>query len=529
MKKTDWIFSNIRELNDCAKETARLMKKGPLSVPMVWLNILYFRLRYHIPLIDYVRYRFWENTRIKLLNHYTRADNIRLVETINDQDKIQVLRDKMILLRRLGDRLGRDFTDIRESSEEAFFSFLKQHKKVIVKPRFGACGIGIRVLDRPYSEEEAMVLRQELIKGDCTLAEEFIRQHPDINRINNQAVDVLKIHTLKIGTDIQIVLVPMFQIGKKNATYSHSGFMLPVDMQTGSLIFQDPTPDELRDLIPKDYRSGKPLPFFRESLRLAEDLGKIVPELSFICWDIAIGEHGPVPVEGNGASGAFNEYQSHIYATTGLGAKTRYTKILQYSQARKSLGNDGLREIEDFLFYETEPKRPFDILWVLGSSRCGDRIRSAAIIAGENPDLQIVLSGGNICLEQFDPDENVLRTESEYMREFLIRSGIPEKRIRIENQSTHTAENLDFFLKLLERENVCPRPVGKICIGVVTAGFHMRRVFNRIHAHPEHERYDWVSSPVYSERTSKENWYKNIEGFEIILAEYDRLRSNHYE
>jgi hypothetical protein len=46
---------------------------------------------------------------------------------------------------------------------------------------------------------------------------------------------------------------------------------------------------------------GTKLPFIKESVELVKNMAKVVPELSYIGWDVAITPSGPVIVEGNGA------------------------------------------------------------------------------------------------------------------------------------------------------------------------------------------------------------------------------------
>ena len=69
------------------------------------------------------------------------------------------------------------------------------------------------------------------------------------------------------------------------------------------------------------------------------------------------------------------------------------------------------------------------------------RLDAALAFAGQNPDLPIVVTGGQ--------GQGELRTEASAMKEYLINKGVPADRILLEDKSTSTRENFLFAQRVL--------------------------------------------------------------------------------
>jgi len=122
-----------------------------------------------------------------------------------------------------------------------------------------------------------------------------------------------------------------------------------------------------------------------------------------------------------------------------------------------------------YAFFHFPPKDAETTLVVLGCKINGNnptvmlrqRLDSAYRALEKNPSLNCVVSGGQ------GPDEQF--SESHIMREYLIGKGIAPERIREENRSTNTRENLIFSRQVIA-ENGWPET-----ITIVTSGYHQCR------------------------------------------------------
>lgn len=112
-----------------------------------------------------------------------------------------------------------------------------------------------------------------------------------------------------------------------------------------------------------------------------------------------------------------------------------------------------------------------DYVVVLGAGLFGDRLSpvlhnrmiTALEYAKKYPDVTIVVSGGQ------GPDEWI--SEAEAMKRFLIKNGISEGRIIVEDSSTSTIENLTLTKTVLKQDDQQRRPK----IVIVTSEYHMFR------------------------------------------------------
>lgn len=90
------------------------------------------------------------------------------------------------------------------------------------------------------------------------------------------------------------------------------------------------------------------------------------------------------------------------------------------------------------------------------------RLDRAAAYLKENPDVKVIVSGGQ------GSDEVI--SEAQGMGEYLMQAGIAKERILLEDRSTNTYQNLIFSGELLDRS--------KDRVVLVTSNFHMFRALH---------------------------------------------------
>ena len=116
-----------------------------------------------------------------------------------------------------------------------------------------------------------------------------------------------------------------------------------------------------------------------------------------------------------------------------------------------------------------KPKNSQTTVVVLGCQINGEtpsrmlkrRLDAAYDYLSENSDVKVIVSGGQ------GSDE--VTSEADVMRKYLLKRGIEDSRIYMENKSTSTEENLRFSKEIIDKEGLC----GEITI--VTDGFHQLR------------------------------------------------------
>ncbi len=117
------------------------------------------------------------------------------------------------------------------------------------------------------------------------------------------------------------------------------------------------------------------------------------------------------------------------------------------------------------------PEEPVDYVVVLGakirdigpSASLWDRIHGAYDYLAAHPDVTAVLSGGQ------GADEPI--PEAQAMYDELVKLGIDENRLWMEDQATSTWENLNFSLDLIEaKTGVRPET-----LGIISSEYHLFR------------------------------------------------------
>lgn len=142
------------------------------------------------------------------------------------------------------------------------------------------------------------------------------------------------------------------------------------------------------------------------------------------------------------------------------------------------------------------PKRDLsksDYAIVLGAGLRGEtisltlknRLDSAIEYTKSNKEVMIVVSGGQ------GPGESI--TEAEAMKRYLLKNGIGEDKIIMENKSTSTSENLIFSKEKIE--NHSGKTIGELNIKIITTDFHALR------SNMLAKKYDYKSVSLYTSGT----------------------------
>jgi len=176
------------------------------------------------------------------------------------------------------------------------------------------------------------------------LLEEYIVQHDEVSKIYPYSVNTIRIHTMNDGENVQIFLKPKMRLGAK-------GSVVDANSEKGSYRMRlnwDGTVEMAIRLDKWSYaRQAKKhldtgvafedvrIPYLDEVIDLVKEAATYFPELPYIGWDVAITPSGPVIVEGNYISGAFNTYQVINYLCHGVGIKKELEEMFAFCKAEK--------------------------------------------------------------------------------------------------------------------------------------------------------------------------------------------------
>lgn len=482
-------------------------------------------------------YNYKKIDKIKRKNLFYIKDNVNFIDTINDSKSIYLLRDKSILLKRMSNNIGRNFIYTPDSDYVSLLSFINCVKKFVIKPNAQGGGRGIEVatvqgdnivIRRNADEKRGRIddFAKQWINEDVVL-EEHISQHNVLNVIYPLSVNSIRIHTVNINSNVEIVLENMIRFGSNNGNIDFDNALSLLVDQQGRIgeyaiqILDDVSQTKIFTVHPdtgvrfKDYQ----IPCWEEAKKLVIDAAKIMPEVCYIGWDVAITDNGPVIIEGNGAPASYSGIQLNQLKFGEPTVKHDMSALLKLSTYRKSLTCKKIETINKKLFIKTDEKQweQCSYVIVLGSYNCKYRVERACQLFSSKS-VKYIVCGKNQSF--YSGEGNAPLSESEFMQQYLLECGVPTENILVENNSINTLQNIGNALAILSANYNS----GKV--GIITGGFHMRRVHEIVKkcAVSKKIKDNIIYIPAYGDHTRPDNWHKSFKGTDIILNELKNSR-----
>ena len=179
---------------------------------------------------------------------------------------------------------------------------------------------------------------------------------------------------------------------------------------------------------------------------------------------------------------------------------------------------NNIEDITKFIFIKDEPETA-DIIFIPGSSNWV-LAETAAGLYKEGKADKIMPSGmyfykiGRFLNERVTDEryKGDFRTEAEFLSSVLVKNGVPDKDILVEEKATNTYENAIFSKDLLKENNLTVKKA-IIC----PQAFHARRAFMTYsHLFPDTEFY---VVPTDTQGITADSWYKTERGIQVVLGE----------
>lgn len=312
------IHLDYKNMFKIAKKISKKTKKNRLLIVFDMINC---GLKYQAGYYDYQEFEFYNLTKEERLTYLTRGKNDAIVKKYNDKSSWYKFDDKIIFNEIFKKYLGRDYIDLRSCTKKELEEFLKNKDDVIYKPIAGDGGHGIEKV--PVKEAINLI-------GNNGLLEEVVVQHKELGKLYNNSVNTLRIFTLLVDNKPNVIQT-ILKIGNGGIIDNFSsGGMYTFLNEKG--IVSVPAIDQADNIykthpITKEKIVGFKVPMYDKALKLVREASKLVPEIAYIGWDVAITEKGPVIIEGNCYPGVFQIKPSFLEKKVGILPK--YEDILK--------------------------------------------------------------------------------------------------------------------------------------------------------------------------------------------------------
>ena len=316
---------DYKNMFNIAKSISKKIHKPMIAV---LFDIINCGFSYQAGYYDYQEFEFYNLNKYERKTYLTRGKNNEIVRRFNNKSSFHKFENKVEFNNIFNSFLKRDWMYLDNNNVADFINFIKSHNSVIVKPIDSEGGKGIEKFSFE-NDEAANALYYHLIEHKQLLIEDCIKQHKSMSSLYNKSVNTLRMFTFyKNGTPYFLQAILKIGNGGVVDNFSSGGMYTYLDDNGVAFVEAIDRNDNVyyEHPISKAKIVGFKVPMFEEAIELVKNCAKIVPEVSYVGWDVAITDNGPVIIEGNCFPGVYQVKPSLSNIKEGLIPK--YNKVM---------------------------------------------------------------------------------------------------------------------------------------------------------------------------------------------------------
>ncbi|WP_441000594.1 sugar-transfer associated ATP-grasp domain-containing protein [Fodinibius sp. SL11] len=281
-------------------------KKGKTKRSII-RDIIFSVFKYNISILEYFQFRFYELSNEERLSWAGTGFMYEYQLVMNPPQKRNILDDKTLFYKYYGDffvHTVADLADLKEDPKKTERLLNNISGKLVFKQSDGKCGAQVVIKNSTYFDRSAMITYME--KGNYGLVEEFIIQHPDINRLSPSAVNTVRIIT-QINDDEEVDILGCrlrISVNSSVDNMAAGNMAAAIDEDTGLVtgpgVYSDITKEDQHfHPVTNVEIPGFQIPYWDEALAMVKQAATLHPQNRSIGWDVVITEKGPGLIEGN--------------------------------------------------------------------------------------------------------------------------------------------------------------------------------------------------------------------------------------
>lgn len=289
---------------------------------------------------DYVDYDFAILTSAERATYMTTALSNRLSIAFDDPGYRHLFHDKIAFNRTFDAHLHREWMVVADGGAAALRAFAERHGTIVAKQPLGRAGLGVHRYHAELVTDWDAFHRGLLQRGE-TLVEELIRQHDDLAALCPGTVNTTRVTAFFDGSTTHILaMAQKFGRGAVSDQNAFGGFYAMLDEQGRATGAGYDSSDNVHEVHPDsemriaDFR----LPLLDEVVALVDRAARVVPQVRYVGWDIAVTPDGPVLVEGNWAAGVYENKPTATGIRTGH--RPRYLAAIAAAGAPAEAAHD---------------------------------------------------------------------------------------------------------------------------------------------------------------------------------------------
>ena len=332
MKRVKYYLARLRSLDTAnmrrvAREIAARTGRSRLSI---LIDMVRCSIKYGAGYLDYEEYEFYLLSDTERATFMTSTHFDRIAARHNEPEYRHLLADKAEFNALFDRYLGREWLDARTATPHEIAAFFQRHPVVMVKQPDSVHGHGV---SRRTAADAAdpVAFREALIDSGHILIEEFITQHAELAALAPRSVNTLRVITFFDGERLHVLAAALKLGNDADVDNFGSGGMYTILDDEG--VARYPAFDILSRTYAEHPVTGRPIvgfrvPRYEEIIRTLDEAARVVPQVRFVGWDVAVLPDGVAIVEGNWNTGGFQMKPSLTGVKTGL--MPRFREVIDF-------------------------------------------------------------------------------------------------------------------------------------------------------------------------------------------------------
>lgn len=275
-----------------------ISKENNVKKSKVYFDFFHNAFVHGVGYIDYLKGNYINLSDEEKKNYLTKRNYAKLIRYLNKRSYRVIFDDKIVFNRIFKDYIGRDFIDIREVGYKGFKKFVSNKENVFVKKHISSQSKGVKI---NLKDEDLKVLFNQLYNNKQYLIEDILIQHEYLDWINPKAVNNVRLVTLLKDGEVHVVFKTLrITVGNEEIIESHDIYTTLDDEGNviGNVVDDECNIYKKHPVTGFKFKGAK-IPNMDKALDLVKQAAKLVPEMRYIGWDVAITKDGAAIIGGN--------------------------------------------------------------------------------------------------------------------------------------------------------------------------------------------------------------------------------------
>jgi len=327
MEKIKYLIKRILHMNykNFFKTIHNVKKKTKKPYIYIFFDCIICGLKYQAGYLDYSLFEMYNMNSKQRSTVLTRGVNNHYIKLHNHKGFTHIFENKNEFNEKFDAYVKREWMVLTKDNKKEFEEFIKDKDEVIIKPIAGTHGDGVRKIKPDKKTYNS--LKDEM----PILVEEVIKQIPEMNKLNSSSVNTIRVITFNENGKTTIITAYL-RVGNNKVVdnFNGGGMVVPINVKTHTIEY--PAIDKKGNLYEAHPSTGTKfigfkIPHFDKIEKLVTDAGKVIPEVKYVGWDVALSTKGALLVEGNDMPG-HDIYQLPAHRTNNIGVKPIFDEVL---------------------------------------------------------------------------------------------------------------------------------------------------------------------------------------------------------